>query len=195
MAINEIGVERKTFSVAEYEQMISARILKEDERLELIEGEIIKMDPIGSIHVFVVNRLTSLLFEQVQKLAIVSVQNPIRLARSEPQPDVALLSLAAGLHPQSLPAGGEVLLVIEVSDTSAKLDQAVKIPLYARGGLRECWLVNVVEGIIEVYRGPGAASYRSVQRFGPGDILTPLALPNVHLAVDDILGGLPFTPV
>ena len=191
MAVNEIGVERKTFTVEEYEQMISARILNEDERLELIEGEIIKMSPIGSIHVFVVNRLTNLLAEQVQKLAIVSVQNPIRLAQSEPQPDVALLSLAAGLHPQTLPAADEVLLVIEVSDTSAKLDHAIKIPLYGREGIRECWLVNLVDGVIEVYRGPGARGYRSMEKFGSGDILVPLGLPNMHLTVDVILGGLP----
>ncbi len=191
MAVNEIRVERKTFSVQEYEQMISARVLSEDERLELIEGEIIKMSPIGSVHVFVVNRLNGLLAAQVQNQAIVSVQNPIRFTRSEPQPDIAVLSLAAGLHPQVLPDADEVLLLIEVADTSAKLDQTVKIPLYGREGISECWLVNVIDGVVEVYRGPGAGGYQSKETFGSGDILIPVGLPNLRLAVDDILGALP----
>jgi Uma2 family endonuclease len=191
MAVNTIQVERKLFSVEEYEQMISTGVLNEDDRLELIEGEIIKMSPIGSVHVLVVNRLNSLLAARIGDQPIISIQNPIRLEYSEPQPDVAVLRSSAGLHPQRLPDAGEVLLLIEVADTSARVDQTVKVPLYARGGISECWLVNVNDGSVEVYRGPSASGYRSKETLGAGDTLTTDNLPGLRLAVTDIFAGLP----
>src|SRR5437773_210004 len=129
MAINSVQIEHKLFTVDEYEQMISAGVLGEDDRLELIEGEIIKMSPIGSVHIFIVNRLNKLLAARVGERAIVSVQNPIRLANSQPQPDLTLLVPAVELRPHRVPSAADVLLLIEVADTTARFDQIVKVPL------------------------------------------------------------------
>jgi Uma2 family endonuclease len=164
MAVNAIQVERKLFTVEEYEQMISAGVLGEDDRLELIEGEIIKMSPIGSLHVFIVNRLTNLLAARVRERAIVSVQNPIRLTNSQPQPDLALLRPAVGLRPHLLPNAGDVLLLIEVADMTARFNESEKVPLYGREGIGEYWLVDLAEGVVEVYRGPGAGSHKTKER-------------------------------
>jgi Uma2 family endonuclease len=188
MAINPVQIEHKLFTVDEYEQMIAAGVLGEDDRLELIEGEIIKMSPIGAIHVFIVNRLTNLLAARVRERAIVSVQNPIRLANSQPQPDLTLLLPSVGLRPHSLPGAGDVLLLIEVADTTARFDQAVKVPVYGGEGIGEYWLVDIAKGVVEVYRGPGAGGYETKETFGPGDVVSPEAFPDVRLDVHDIVG-------
>jgi Uma2 family endonuclease len=187
MAVNAIQIERKLFTVQEYEQMVSAGVLGEDDRLELIEGEIIMISPIGTIHVFIVNRLTNSLATAVGKRAIVSVQNPIRLRNSQPQPDLALLNPAAGLRPHSLPSAKDVLLLIEVADTSVRFDQTVKVPLYGREGIIECWLIDLAGGVVEVYRGPGTGGYKSKQTFAPGDVLISEALPDIRFGVDEII--------
>jgi Uma2 family endonuclease len=192
MAINAIQVERKKFTVDQYELMISAGVLSEDDRLELIEGEILEILPIGGLHIQVVNRLTRLLVLLVKDQAVVSIQNPIRLGRSEPQPDVAVLRTDVNDRPAGVPQGGDVLLVIEVADTSVNLDRAIKIPLFGREGVPEAWLVDLTLGSIEVYRGPIPSGYRSKQTLGPGDVLTIEAIPHVRLTVDDIIGQLPF---
>jgi len=191
MAINAVPIKHKQFAVDEYEQMIAAGVFNEDERLELIEGEIIEMSPIGSAHLAYVNRLNHLLVRRIGVLAQVSVQNPIHLTRSEPQPDIVLLRPRPDFFAEALPGQTDVLLLIEVSDTTVDYDRSVKIPLYGREGIVECWLINVMEGLIEVYRGPGASGYRSKATYGAGDSLTPVGLPDVSLAVDDIIGRLP----
>lgn len=188
MAINSVQVEHKLFTVAEYEQMISAGVLGEDDRLELIEGEIIKMSPIGSLHVFIVNQLNDLLGTRLRKRAIVSVQNPIRLANSQPQPDLTLLRPAVRRRPDLLPSAADVLLLIEVADTTARFDQSVKVPLYGREGISEYWLIDLSNSVVEVYRGPVAGGYRTKQTFAIGDVLVPEAFPDLHLDVQDIFG-------
>lgn len=187
MAIQTVQVQRKLFTVDEYEQMIRAGVLGEDDRVELIEGEIVKMSPIGSAHVAHVNRLTHLLVQRVADQAQVSVQNPIRLPRSEPQPDLTLLRPRADFYVRALPLPADVLLLIEVSDTTAAYDRAVKVPLYARGGIPETWLIDLAEGVVEVYREPAAAGYRRKQTYGAGEELAPEALPHLRLAVADII--------
>ncbi len=188
MAINPFPIQHKLFSVTEYEQMIAAGVLGEDERLELIEGEVVRMSPIGPVHVFIVNRLTNLLAAAVGQRAVVSVQNPIRLSQSQPQPDVALLLPAAGLRPYTLPSAGDILLVIEVADSTGKFDQTIKVPLYGREGISECWLIDLVAGVLEVYRGPSAGGYRTKATYAPGEVVFPQALPEVRLSVDDMIG-------
>src|SRR5438270_525139 len=154
MAVNAIPVERKTFTVAEYEEMASAGVLNEDERLELIEGEILAMAPIGGLHIQMVNRLNRLLVLLLKDQAVVSIQNPVRLSNSEPQPDVAVLRALVESRPAGVPRASDVILLIEVADTSVALDRTIKVPLYGREGIPEAWLVDLTQGAIEVYRGP-----------------------------------------
>lgn len=188
MAINPVQIEHKLFTVDEYEQMISAGVLGEDDRLELIEGEIIKMSPIGSVHIFIVNRLNKLLAARVRERAVVSVQNPIRLANSQPQPDLTLLVPAVELRPQRVPSAADVLLLIEVADTTTRFDQSVKVPLYGGEGISEYWIIDLSKNVVEVYRGPGAGGYKTKQTFAPGDVLAPEAFPDMRLDVQDIVG-------
>lgn len=188
MAINAIQVERKLFTVEEYEQMVAAGVLREDDRLELIEGDILAMSPIGGLHIRVVNRLTRLFIQQLNDRAVVSVQNPVRLSNSEPQPDLAILRPEAEERAATIPARDDLLLLIEVSDTTAVYDQSVKVPLYGREGVRETWLVHPTSSVVEVYRGPSAGGYKTKETFASGAVLSPQALPDVSLTVDDILG-------
>jgi len=190
MAVNAISIERKAFTVGEYEQMISAGVLSEDERLELIEGEILAMSPIGGLHIQVVNRLNRLLVLLLKDQAVVSIQNPVRLRNSEPQPDVAILRSTVNDRPAGVPRASDVVLVVEVADTSVDLDRTIKIPLFGREGIPEAWLVDLAQGSIEVYRGPGPSGYRNKQTLGASDFLTIEAIADTRLLVDDILGGL-----
>ena len=187
MAFQAVQVQRQLFTVEQYEQMVRAGVFGEDDRLELIEGEVIQMSPIGGLHIQVVNRLTQVLVRRLEERAIVSVQNLIRLANSEPQPDPALLRPEIDDRKGAVPQAEDVLLVIEAGDSTASYDRAVKGPLYARSGIPETWLIDLAEGVVEVYREPAAAGYRRKQTYGAGEELTPEALPHLRLAVADII--------
>ncbi|GIX49188.1 MAG: hypothetical protein KatS3mg131_3399 [Candidatus Tectimicrobiota bacterium] len=179
---------RRRFTVDEYEQMGRAGILGEDDRVELIAGEIVEMTPIGSRHAACVARLTHLLSHQLGSRAIVWVQNPLRLgALSEPQPDLCLLKPREDFYAAGHPGPQDVLLLVEVAETSVASDREVKLPLYSRFGLPEVWLVNLPEACLEVYRQPAPAGYQETRRFGRGDCLAPLAFPDLALVVDDVL--------
>jgi Uma2 family endonuclease len=134
-----------------------------------------------------VNHLTRALSAQAGAKAIVAVQNPIRLARSEPQPDLALLRPRADDYRRSHPEPNDILLVIEVSDATVDYDRTVKVPLYGRSGIPEVWLIDLIEGVVEVYRNPAATGYRSKQTYTTGGSLTPESLPAVTLSVADVL--------
>jgi hypothetical protein len=188
MAIQTATVGRKLFTVEEFEQMVQAGVLKEDDRLELIEGVLVSMSPIGSTHAGMVNRLTRMLSAQVGTKAIVAVQNPIRLPHSEPQPDLALLRARRDDYAQSHPEAGDVLLIIEVVDTSVDYDRTMKVPLYGRSGIPEVWLIDLLEGVVEVYHTPAPVGYRAKQTYAAGDSLTPEGLPGLTLSVAEILG-------
>jgi Uma2 family endonuclease len=176
------------FTVEEYHKMAEAGVFSEDDHVELLEGEIVKMTPIGSRHAACVARLTAL-FSKLQGKAIVWIQNPIRLdEHSEPQPDLALLRPRADFYAQIHPGPEEVLLLIEVAETSAESDRAVKIPLYAEAGIREAWLVNLQEELVEVHRKPSSQGYGEVKQAQRGQRLALEAFPKVDLAVEDILG-------
>jgi Uma2 family endonuclease len=179
---------KRSFTVEEYHRMAQAGILREDDRVELLEGEILEMTPIGSQHAACVARLTAL-FAQVHTKAIVWVQNPIRLSgRSEPQPDLALLRSRPDFYAQTHPGPGDVLLVVEVAETSVEVDRDVKVPLYARAGIPEVWLVDLSGECIEVFHKASPQGYQEVRRVRPGDRLTPRAFPDLDLAAHDLLG-------
>lgn len=181
---------KRLFTVAEYHRMAEAGILSEDDRVELIEGEIVEMAPIGSRHAGHVNRLNRLFSQWAGDQAIVSVQNPVRLGEhSEPQPDLALLKPRSDFYAQSHPGPEDVLLVVEVAETSADYDREVKVPLYARFGVPEVWLVDLAGEGIEVYRQPSPQGYQEARTVRRGEAVAPLLLlPDLPLAVDAILG-------
>jgi len=183
-----LTVVRRRFTVDEYHRMAEAGILGEDDRVELIEGEIVTMSPIGSRHASCVAKLTAL-FSRVQEQWIVWVQNPIRLGKhSEPQPDVALLKPREDFYATAHPGPEDILLVVEIAETSTDYDRTVKVPLYARFGIPEVWLVDLAGEHIEVYRKPSPQGYREVQHLRRGRKVIPQELPCIQIAVDDILG-------
>jgi Uma2 family endonuclease len=184
-----IAIVRRRFTVDEYHRMGRAGIFSEDDRVELIEGEIVEMTPIGSRHAGFVNRLNRLMTSLVADRALVAVQNPIRLSsESEPQPDLALLRRRDDFYAQAHPEPGDVLLVIEVADTSQAYDRTVKLPLYARAGIPEAWIVDVAGPTLEVHRAPSPEGYRDVRQARRGERLTLAALQDLGLSVDDCLG-------
>lgn len=184
-----VPVLRRRFTVEEFHRMAQAGILAEDDRVELLHGELVEMTPIGSRHAACVNRLNRLFSRQMGERVLVSVQNPIRLGElSEPQPDLMLLRPRPDDYAQAHPEAGEALLIVEVADTSMEVDRQVKVPLYARAGLREVWLVDLAGGTVEVYRNPSPEGFARVQRFSRGQSLSPIALPEWVIAVNDILG-------
>ena len=176
---------RHRYTVDEYHRMGSAGILRPDQRVELIEGEIIDMTPIGSRHAAAVKRLAKLLHDTVRERAIVSVQDPITLDRhSEPQPDIALLKPKADFYASAHPGPGDVLLVIEVADRSLAFDREVKLPLYARHGIPEAWLLDLEGKRLGVYRGPSAAGYRQASESEPAGPMPLPGLPGVTVDLD-----------
>ena len=184
-----VQVAKRLFTVEEYHRMMEAGILSEDDRVELIDGEIVEMSPMGSRHAACVNRLNALFSARVAQAALVWVQSPIDLlGRSEPQPDLALLRPRADFYAGRHPEPGDVLLAIEVSDTSLEYDRNVKVPLYARAALPEVWQMCLREEIVVIYRSPSAGAYRDVRRVGRGEQLSPQALPDIELSTDSLLG-------
>lgn len=186
-----LQVARRLFTVDEYYQMAAAGILHEDDRVELIAGEILQMAPIGSRHAGCVDRINQFFALHVAGQAIVRIQNPIRLNNlSEPEPDMTLLTPRQDFYTASHPGPQDVLLVVEVADTSVGFDRRTKIPLYGRVGIQEAWLVDLTQEHIEVHRQPTSSrrGYRDVQHYTRGMSLSLLAFPALHLTVEDILG-------
>lgn len=180
----------RRFTVEEYERMVEAGVFAPEDRIELIEGEVIEMTPIGDPHASVVDRLNMLLARGVGERAIVRVQGPVRFARlrSRPQPDLALLAPRADYYARQGPGAGDIRLLVEVMDTSVEYDRRRKAPLYARAGVAEVWLVDIPADLVGVRREPGATGYGDVRTCRRGEALTPLAFPDVTLRVDDVLG-------
>jgi len=170
--------QRHAISAQEYLRMGEAGVFAPEARLELIEGEIIEMAPIGSPHAGVVKTLNRLFGRTVGDSAIVSVQDPIIASeRSVPQPDLALLKPRADSYMRSHPAAADVLLVVEVADTTRAFDIGTKVPLYARSGIAEAWVVDVQERVLHVYRDPGAGGYRTSLTLKGDESISLLALP------------------
>lgn len=168
--------------------MGEAGILADDERLELIAGHIVVREPIGSRHAGTVDRLTRLWTSRLGERAIVRVQNPMVLPQeaSEVQPDLMLLAPRADFYMTAHPTPPDVLLLIEVADTSLLLDRRVKMPLYARGGIREAWLCDLTTGRVDVHRDVTAVRYASVRTFTAAQRLSIDAFPDVTLTVAEL---------
>ena len=180
---------RHRFTVDEYHEMARAGALAEDARVELIEGEIVDMTPIGFRHAATVDLLTRWLVQGCGNRAVVRVQGPIRLsAHSEPQPDLAVLKPRDDFYRTTAAAPDDILLLVEVGDSSLPYDRTIKLPLYARAGIREAWLVDLVRDRVEVFSDPGPDGYRRSETRERGAALVPGAFPDLSLPVDALLG-------
>ena len=181
----------RRFTVSEYHRMAEAGILGEDDRVELLHGQIYVMSPIGSQHAACVRRLTRLFILAAREQAGVSVQNPILLAPdSEPEPDVALLTPRDDAYAARHPRPDEVMLIVEVSGSSLEFDQTTKLPLYAQAGIPEVWIVALDEDQIHAHRQPEEGTYAEHETCERGNMLTVQALPDVGLFdADDVLGA------
>jgi hypothetical protein len=144
---------------------------------------------IGAPHARCVMFLNDALVRGLEGRAVVSPQNSVRLhRRTEPQPDIILLRPPLVRYAKAIPGPGDVLLIVEVADTSQDRDRVVTLPRYARAGIPEVWIVDLAAGVIDVHREPAPAGYRTSDRFGRGQEVAPAVFPDVTLAVDDILG-------
>ncbi|MCX6022017.1 MAG: Uma2 family endonuclease [Chloroflexi bacterium] len=184
-----LQVTRRRFTADQYQQMGVAGILTEDDRVELLDGEVVEMAPIGPRHSSHVGRLTRLFGVQFSDVAFVWVQNPVRLdPYSEPEPDVALLRLRSDFYAASHPTPADVFVVVEVGDSSAASDRQVKALLYARAGIPELLLFDLGRDTVLVCREPAPEGYGYVRTLRRGDTWRPLAFPDREIAVIDMLG-------
>jgi Uma2 family endonuclease len=179
----------RRFTVDDYYAMARAGILHEDDRVELIDGEIVEMAPIGPGHAGRTDRGAELFLRRFGDLAQVRIQTPVRLnVHNEPQPDLALVHRRSDFYQAGHPTPVDVLLVVEVADTSLAIDQRIKLPMYARAGLREVWILDLQHDLLLVHRDPSPDGYRLVTAFRRGERLAPLAFPDRELSVDELLG-------
>jgi Uma2 family endonuclease len=182
-------VTRRPLTVQEYHRMGEVGILSEDDRVELIEGQLIAMTPIGSDHHGTVIALTRLLVDAIGDRGMVSVQGPIRLDEvSEPEPDFAVLIPRNDSYRERTARPEEVLLIVEIAHSSLRYDRNIKIPLYARHNIPEVWIVDLVGNCVEVYREPEGDTYTQVMRIGPDGVLQLLVLPGAEISTKAVLG-------
>lgn len=177
---------RRKLDVNDYHRMAGAGILGEGDRVELIDGGLIDMAPIGQGHAAIVNGLTRALVMACGSQAIVSVQNPVRLDRlNEPQPDFAILRPRADFYAAGEPPGpADILLLVEVADSSLRFDLTVKLPLYARAGIAELWIADLRRRALDAFRRPTGAGYAEVATHRPGDPLALAAAPGITVRLD-----------
>jgi Uma2 family endonuclease len=178
---------RRQFTVHDYTRMRETGILTEDDRVELLDGEIYLMSPLGSLHIAIVNRLNKLLMRQIGDDAILSIQNSVQLNDySEPQPDVALLSPRTDYYEQALARPDDILLLIEVSDTSLDYDREQKLPRYAASNVAEVWIIDVDQQIIEQYSQPMQGQYTHINKVLFGNMIQSKTMRQVRFTTEQI---------
>lgn len=183
-----VQIAKHYISACEFERMVENSVFEEGARLELIGGEIVEMSPIGKRHAACVDRLAELFREALGRQVIVRVQNPIQLDDlSEPQPDVALLKRRGDFYSGALPTPADVLLVVEVADTSVEYDRQLKLPIYARAGVAEVWIVSLPDERIETYSRPSGERYEVAAQLGRGEEVSSSTLDALRIMVDDVL--------
>lgn len=191
-----VGQATHRFSVDDYERMIEAGLFTEAGRIELIDGEIVEMTPIGLRHEAVTDRLTRLFTDALGHRAIVKIQGSVVINdRSQPQPDVSILAARDDFYATRRPRPDDIELLVEVSDSSLTYDRNVKMPRYATAGVREAWVVDLVSDAVYVSSDPGPGGYATVWTARRGDTVAPASWPDAVLPVDDILGPLAATGV
>lgn len=178
---------RLRFSVDEYYQLIDLGLITDYEKAEIIDGELIKKMTIGDRHAAVVNFLNRVFVKNVPDDVMVGIQNPLRISDyNEPEPDIVLSDLTK-YDGKRHPRPAEVILIVEVSDASLKYDRNVKLPIYAAAAIREVWIVNLQNNIVEVHRKPSIDIYQLTTVFNPGERILSDALPDLNIEVDEIL--------
>lgn len=179
---------RLRFSVDEYYKMIELGLLKDYERAEIIEGELIKKMTVGNRHAFVVDVLTRYFVKNVSDDVRVRIQNPIRLSDfTEPEPDLVLADLTK-FDGKRHPRPDEILLVVEVSDSTLKYDRETKLSLYGEAQIPEVWIVNLPKNIVEIHQKPSDGVYQFVKIFKRGERIVSEMLPGLSIATDELFG-------
>jgi Uma2 family endonuclease len=187
-SLMESWPRRHRITVDEYHRMAEVGLLAPDARVELIEGEIIDMAPIGTDHCFVVDELAELFIRAAAGKARIRVQGAVRLDRSsEPQPDVALLVPRPDQYRHAHPSPADVLLLIEVSDSTLRYDRDEKVPLYARHGIPEVWIIDLPHRELRIYRTPEGGSYLDLSVTKEPGLMSVAALPGVEVDLSGIL--------
>jgi Uma2 family endonuclease len=185
----QIETTKKRFTVDEYYRMAEVGILRPEDRVELIDGEIIEMSPIGDRHAGCVNATNQAFNRAFGGRAIVSVQNPVRLNRySEPEPDVVLLKLRDDFYRAKHVEASDVVLIVEVADTTLRYDRDVKPPLYAAAGIPEVWIQDLKNDVLLVYREPQGRSYKASLTLKRDESIAVLAFPDISFKVLDFIG-------
>lgn len=180
---------RHRWTAAEYRKLVEAGVFAEDDRIELIEGELIEMAPIGEEHAGQVNLLGNEFSYRLYGRVVVAVQNPIALSEySDPQPDIALLRWRPDFYRRQRHGPHDVLLIVEVAETSVRYDREVKLPLYARHGIPESWLIDLRRPCLEIHRDPTPEGYQAVTVHRSGSV-APASLPEAAIDVARLLGG------
>ncbi len=178
------------FDVEQYQLMGKAGIFHPESRVELIEGEIVVMTPIGLKHSVTINRTASFLYSKVQSSGVISIQNSIRLPDySEPQPDIVILKPRDDFYAGKFPQAEDVLLLIEVADSSLRYDQTTKLSLYAKYGIMEYWIANLELNVLEIYRDPQNLNYFK-RKIIDSNVMTfaPIAFPEMTMTLKEIYG-------
>jgi Uma2 family endonuclease len=179
---------RRRFTADEFEHLAEVGIL-DDDRVELLDGDIVEMTPISSQHAGCVNALIAIFAGKLAERAVIAAQNPVRLDDfNEQQPDLCLLRPRQDRYRTSHPCADHILLLIEVAHTSLRYDEGIKVPLYSRYGVRETWIVDLDDSTVHVFRNPSSKGYRAHQRHSPGDMIAPEAFPEAAVDVAEIVG-------
>ncbi len=181
--------QKKAFTVDEYHQLLYTGILAENSHTELIRGEIFHMSPIGSHHAGCTNRLNLHFIQRLSEVATIHVQNPVILNKTtEVQPDIAVLKKRADFYATAHPTPEDVLLIVEIADSSLGYDKKIKLPLYAESGIQEVWLVNLSEDCVEVYTEPSEPGYETRRTFRRKKAIVSMAFPEIGLTAEEIVG-------
>jgi Uma2 family endonuclease len=182
-----VTISRRLFKTKEFRDMIEAGVFREDDRLELVDGEIVEMSPIGNRHATCVRKL-NLLFRSVGDRGLVDIQNPLGISEENDfYPDVVLLKPRPDKYASGIPGACDALLVIEVADTTLPFDRQVKAPRYAAAGAPELWIVDLVGSRVWVHRKPLEGAYGEVFEARPGQVLPVPGMPDIEISVADLL--------
>jgi Uma2 family endonuclease len=182
-------ITKRLFTVRDYHRMVDAGILRENDRVELIYGEVLAMSPIGSPHGAHVDRATRAFVRAAGDLAIVRVQGNVELDQyNEPLPDIVLMRPKEDFYASGLPDPTDVFLIVEVSDSSLKYDRGLKARLYAETGIREYWVVDVENKRAFAYSDPQDGTYQTMRELPRGETLSPILLPDCCVSIDTLLG-------
>ncbi|MFQ3584087.1 MAG: Uma2 family endonuclease [Cyanobacteriota bacterium] len=178
------------FTIEHYELMEKVGIFQPEARVELIRGDIVVMSPVGLKHAVTINRLTRFWVQQLGEQAIVSIQNPFRIPDySEPEPDIAILKPRQDFYANKFPVPEDILLIIEVADTSLRYDQTTKLSLYAESLIPDYWIANLENNTLEIYRHPQNTSYGQQSIIDRNEIpFAPLAFPDITLTLEVLYG-------